>query len=159
MDLGRKFEKKWSKLSKSKLTINSGTLWFSKEDTINDYWLYQCKATTKDYFSIRYEDIKQLKRNANKKGLNWAFVISFENHDCIYVLSDFYLCDEVIDYELKNTYIPVSVNKTKKFLLEDLQDNWLNDYNFLVNFPDKIKGIIMHYHEFEKVLRKVEKDG
>ena len=75
--IGREFEKKWNKKTKSQGTIGSGNLWWDKEDGKNPNWLFQNKATKKSHYNLKLIDIQKLKINAEKTSRNWGFVVCF----------------------------------------------------------------------------------
>jgi len=146
-DIGRDFEKKWCKLTGSKPTIASGAFWFSKEDTICDRFLYQCKATNANGYVLKYTDLKQLIKHSNKKGLDWAFVISFKKYDKIYVIVDAY----TVNSSKEVCYI--QAEKSKKIRLDLLEELWIDDIQLGIEMKE-IDCVVMNFLDFKKFLEE-----
>lgn len=75
-----KQEKDVAKDVKGKTTIASGSLWFQKADVKNDRFLFECKITEKDYFTITSKIWGKLEKQAIKNGLREpVLVIDFKD--------------------------------------------------------------------------------
>lgn len=154
--IGRKFEKSWAKKTNSKVTIGSGNLWFQKEDCQNKNWLFQNKATDKDYYTLKKSDLEKLKNNANKISRKYAFVIEFnssiyEERTC-YVIIPEKLYEEAMGEEqlvpcdLDKIYEEI-LDKQIKLFKDKLDQRWLDDLRQLI-ISKKTKDSEMYEGQF-----------
>lgn len=66
--MGRAFEKELAKKVGGRLQPASGALPFAKEDILEENYLIQAKATTKQSYILKLEDLETLRENALKIG-------------------------------------------------------------------------------------------
>ena len=144
--IGKSLERRVAKKVGGKVTIGSGNLPFDKEDVKNgrslDGWLIQTKATDKDHYTLKLDDVMKVVNNAKKTQRRWAFVIEFHSgndleRSCFYGISEEEAA-KVIDMELMKDY-NITDKKQIKLTKEEFEDNWLEDEHIWINF--KKKGI------------------
>lgn len=129
--IGKTFEKKWAKKTGSKVTIGSGNLWFDKEDCKNAKWIFQNKATTKDYYNLRLVDLIKLQTSASKTNRKWAFAIEFsctvyEERTCFVVFPVKYLLT-VLQKPVQECEYLGTFEKQVKLRKETLENIWLSE--------------------------------
>jgi len=162
--IGRDFEKRMATKVSGKTTIASGALWFCKEDIEGggDFsnWLFQCKATDKDFFSLKISDIKKLISNADKKKNLWGFAVEFSSSEVlersIYIILSVNLISKLPEkfncYSLEPSVVK---NKQTKITREDLDNCWLNDKFYEIRFKDLKEDLfIMHELDFVSAFKK-----
>jgi len=134
--IGKSLEKRTAKKSKGKVTIGSGNIWFDKEDCKNEDWLFQCKATDKDKYTLKLLDIDKLIKNSKKTERNWAFVVEFNSGNVqertCYIGTSYEILDEELAelFEYRDTVIENAVKTNGKQITlskDEMDEKWLKD--------------------------------
>jgi hypothetical protein len=78
-DRSNEHEQHVAELVGGKRTLGSGSLWFQKSDVYNANFLFECKTTKNDHYSLKLEDLEYNMKNAYSKNKAPVFVVCFNN--------------------------------------------------------------------------------
>jgi len=158
----QKQERKWAKAMGGRAIPGSGNTPVWKGDVDSDRerkraWKLECKTTKRNTYTLSHQDLCKIENHAKKVGRLPAFIVAFRDDDKLgggeFVVirkEDFSAKDkEKLSYII-DRYPMGTIKDRIRFVLEELNDCWLNDKLIELSMMGK-KYIILNELDFRRI--------